>query len=56
MVSQVVPPLNVFAVGFPTKIGVALLIVAATLPFLGGFMSNLIANAVGTTLHSLSAI
>ncbi len=32
MVSRVVPQLNVFAVGFPMKVGVALLVVAATLP------------------------
>jgi flagellar biosynthesis protein FliR len=56
MVSRVVPQLNVFAVGFPTKIGVAILIVAASLPFLGGFMSNQIASAVDGALHSLSVI
>ena len=40
MVSRVVPQLNVFAVGFPVKVGVALLVVAASLPFLGGWMSR----------------
>jgi flagellar biosynthetic protein FliR len=55
MVSRVVPQLNVFAVGFPMKVGVALLVVSASLPFLGGFMTNQISNAVGTALHSLSA-
>ena len=40
MVSRVVPQLNVFAVGFPVKVGVALLVVAATLPFLGGWISR----------------
>ncbi len=53
MVSRVVPQMNVFAVGFPVKIGVGLLIVGATLPFLGGWMSNQIATSVGTALHSL---
>lgn len=53
MVSRVVPQLNVFAVGFPLKIGVAFLVVSASLPFLAGFMSDQIANAVGTALHSL---
>jgi flagellar biosynthetic protein FliR len=54
MVSRVVPQLNVFAVGFPMKVGVALLIVAVSLPFLGGFMSNQIASAVNTALQSMS--
>jgi len=53
MVSRVVPQLNVFAVGFPLKIGVAILIVGAALPFLGGFMTDSIANAVGNALHTL---
>jgi flagellar biosynthetic protein FliR len=53
MVSRVVPQLNVFAVGFPVKVGVALLVVAATLPFLGGWMSDQITNSVGTALHAL---
>ena len=44
---------NVFAVGFPLKVGVALLIVAASLPFLGGWMSSSLAGAVGSSLASL---
>jgi flagellar biosynthesis protein FliR len=54
MVSRVVPQLNVFAVGFPVKVGVAMLVVAATLPFLGGWMSDQVTNSVGTALHALS--
>ena len=53
MVSRVVPQLNVFAVGFPFKIGVSLLVVAASLPFLGGWMSDQITTSVGTALHAL---
>jgi flagellar biosynthetic protein FliR len=56
MVSRVVPQLNIFAVGFPMKIGVALLIVAAALPFLGNFLSAQLAGSVGTVLHSLTTI
>jgi flagellar biosynthetic protein FliR len=56
MVSKVVPQLNVFAVGFPMKVGVALLIVAASLPFLGGWLSNQAATSVGTALHSLRIV
>lgn len=51
MVSRVVPQLNVFAVGFPLKVGVALLIVSASLPFVGGFMSDQMSNAVLGILH-----
>ncbi len=55
MVSRVVPQVNIFAVGFPMKIGVALLVVGVALPFLGGYLSGLISGAVGTALHSLNA-
>jgi flagellar biosynthetic protein FliR len=53
MVSRVVPQLNVFAVGFALKIGVALLIVAASLPFLGSFTSNQLTTAVTTALQTI---
>jgi flagellar biosynthesis protein FliR len=53
MVSRVVPQVNVYAVGFPLKVGVTLLVVAATIPFIGGFMSNQIASSVTTALQSL---
>jgi len=53
MVSKVVPQLNLFGVGFPLKIVVALLVVSASLPFVGGWMSNQLAASVGTALQSL---
>lgn len=53
MVSRVVPQLNVFAVGFSMKVGVALFVVAASLPFIAGFEANQIQNAVTTALQSL---
>lgn len=53
MVSRVVPQLNVFAVAFPMKVGVALLIVGASLPFIAGWMSDQIASSVGIALQSL---
>jgi flagellar biosynthetic protein FliR len=53
MVSRVVPQLNVFAVGFPIKVGVSLLVVSATLPFLGGWMTNQLQDTVATALHAL---
>jgi flagellar biosynthesis protein FliR len=53
MVSKVVPQLNVFAVGFAIKVGVAVLIVAASLPFISGFMSNQLSTAVTTALNTI---
>lgn len=53
MVSRVVPQLNVFAVAFPLKIGVAMLVVSASLPFIGGWMQGEIATSVTTALQSL---
>jgi flagellar biosynthetic protein FliR len=53
MVSKVVPQVNIFAVGFPMKVGVALLVVGAALPFVGGFMADQISNAVAVALHSM---
>jgi flagellar biosynthetic protein FliR len=55
MVSRVVPQLNVFAVGFPVKVAVALVAVTASLPFLGGWMTGQLANSVGVALHELGA-
>ena len=40
VVSRVVPQLNVFAVGFPAKVVVALLVVGASLPFVAGWISD----------------
>ncbi|MGH2914744.1 MAG: flagellar biosynthetic protein FliR [Solirubrobacteraceae bacterium] len=53
MVSKVVPQVNVFGVGFALKIGVALLVVAASLPFIGEFMNNQLSTAVGSVLQAL---
>lgn len=53
LVSRVMPQLNIFAVGFPMKIGVAMLVVAASLPFLGGFLSNQVAAAVSSALQAV---
>jgi flagellar biosynthesis protein FliR len=53
MVSRVVPQLNVFAVGFPVKIGVAVIMVTASLPFLAGWFSTQLAGGVGLALREL---
>jgi flagellar biosynthesis protein FliR len=51
MIAKVVPQVNIFGVGFPMKVGVAMLVVAASLPLLGSFMSDQIATAVTGILH-----
>jgi flagellar biosynthetic protein FliR len=53
MVSRVMPQLNVFGVGFPMKVGVSLLVVSVSLPFLGSWMTNQLSSSVGTALQSL---
>jgi flagellar biosynthetic protein FliR len=40
LVSRVVPQLNVFAVGFPAKIAVGLVVLCASMPFLGGWFGE----------------
>lgn len=53
VVSRVVPQLNVFAVGFPTKIAVALLVVGASLPFVANWINNQVTISVGEALGAL---
>ncbi len=53
IVSRVVPQLNIFAVGFPTKVAVALLVVGATLPFVGGWINDQLSVSVGQALGAL---
>ena len=53
MVSRVVPQLNVFAVGFPLKVGVALIVVGVSLPFVGGWMTSQLQDSVSTAVAAL---
>ena len=53
VVSRVVPQLNVFAVGFPAKVAVTLLVVGATIPFVGGWISDQMSTSVGAALSAL---
>jgi flagellar biosynthesis protein FliR len=53
VVSRVVPQLSVFAIGFPAKVGVALLVVGASLPFVAGWLSNEVSTSVGAALGAL---
>jgi flagellar biosynthetic protein FliR len=53
VVSRVMPQLNVFAVGFPAKVLVGFLIVAASLPFVAGWIGNQLQQSVMQALQSL---
>ncbi len=54
IVSKVVPQLNVFAVGFPAKVTVGLLIIGVSLPFTAGWMADELQRSVSTALQSLA--
>jgi len=53
IVSRVVPQINVFAVGFPAKIAVGFLLIAASLPFAAGWLSDELQRSVATALQTL---
>jgi flagellar biosynthetic protein FliR len=53
VVSRVVPQLNVFAVGFPTKVAVTLLVVGASMPFVANWISGELSTSVGAALGAL---
>jgi flagellar biosynthetic protein FliR len=53
IVSKVVPQINVFAVGFPAKVAVGLLLVGISLPFAANWLSDELQRSVTTALQSL---
>jgi flagellar biosynthesis protein FliR len=53
IVSRVVPQMNVFAVGFPAKVTVGLLIIGVSLPFATGWIGDELERSVSTALQSL---
>ncbi len=53
VVSRVVPQLNVFAVGFPAKVAVGLLLIGVSLPFAAGWLADELQRSVGAALESL---
>jgi flagellar biosynthetic protein FliR len=53
IVSRVVPQLNVFAVSFPAKVGVGLLMIGVSMPFAAGWMSDELQRSVATALQSI---
>ena len=53
LVTKVVPQLNVFSLGLPTKVIVGVVIMAASLPFVAGFLTSELERSVATALGSL---
>jgi flagellar biosynthesis protein FliR len=53
LVSRVMPQLNVFAVGFPAKVIVGLVVVGASLPFMAGWLGDELQTSVASALHTL---
>jgi flagellar biosynthetic protein FliR len=53
LVTRVVPQLNVFAVGLPAKVLVGLLVCAASLPFVAGWIQSELESSVQVALGSL---
>ena len=53
LVSRVVPQLNVFAVGFPAKVTVGLVLVGASLPFVAGWLGDELQTSVSSALQTL---
>ena len=56
VVSRVVPQLNVFAVGFPAKVVVGLVLMGVTLPFVATWLSNELEVSVSTALKTLQVV
>jgi flagellar biosynthetic protein FliR len=53
LVSRVMPSLNVFGVGFPAKVTVGLLVLAASLPFVSGWAGDQLQGSVASALRML---
>jgi flagellar biosynthetic protein FliR len=53
IVSRVSPQMNVFAVGIPAKILVAMLILGASLPFVAGYLGDSVRHGIGDALNTI---
>jgi flagellar biosynthetic protein FliR len=53
IIARVMPQLNVFAVGFPAKVLVGLLLIGVSLPFVAGWVADELQRSVATALHTL---
>jgi flagellar biosynthetic protein FliR len=56
VVARVVPQMNVFAVGFPAKIAVGLVILVASLPFVGGWIADELERSIAAGLDSIEVV
>jgi flagellar biosynthesis protein FliR len=55
VVSRVVPQMNIFAVGFPAKMIIGLVLLGASLPFVSNFFIDHLQNAIEQVLLTLKA-
>jgi flagellar biosynthesis protein FliR len=53
MLSKVVPQISVFSIGFTLKVGITLLIVAVSLPFMANWLTSELNSSVATAIQSL---
>ena len=53
IVSRVVPQLNVFAVGFPAKVAVGMVVIGASLPFVASWLDDGLQRSVSDALELL---
>lgn len=53
VLTKVVPQLNVISVGFPAKIAVGLVVLVASLPFLGGYLADSLDQSMRDALNAL---
>jgi flagellar biosynthesis protein FliR len=53
VVTRVVPSLNVFSIGFSAKIAVGLTVMAASLPFVSGWIGDNLQQSVSDALHAM---
>ena len=53
VVSRVVPQMNIFAVGFPAKMIIGLILIGASLPFVADFMGGQVQESVRQALGTL---
>jgi flagellar biosynthesis protein FliR len=56
VVSRVVPQMNIFAVGFPAKMIIGLVLLGASLPFVSGFFADQLQLSVEQALRALKAV
>jgi flagellar biosynthetic protein FliR len=53
LVAKMMPQLNVFAVGFPAKVAVGIVLIGASLPFVAGWIGDELQRSVAAALHTL---